>query len=386
VCFDHQQAWCPECRRDVIQAAPGELIGAYIGPVAKSAAVYLRYGIGLSYRNVQKILTDLFGLSMVPASVVGFDRRACAKGQGLYEDLHQKIEASEYLHADETSWRVDGKGAWLWYAGHAELAYFHVDAHRSGEVAQAVIGPRFEGVLNTDDYAAYNGVRVGARQSCLAHPLRDAREAQKLIESLQDKAPVAAPAKGFITRAKEFLEKLCQIGRQLRQGTLSRKQGACLKSPFQSQLRRLCAKELTWEPAETLRARLWKQRGCLLTFLDHPQIEPTNNQAEQSLRRSVILRKITFGSRSSEGARRHAVLTSLVMTAQRQGRDARAAVEALFTQPPSVVRKAFYRQGKPKRVHHHSTSVQQNKKFCRSCRGCGKDPPSEVSELHCSNF
>jgi transposase len=312
---------------------------------------------------------------MVPASVVGFDRRACEKGQGLYEDLHQKIQASEYLHADETSWRVDGKGAWLWYVGQAELAYFHVDAHRSGEVAQAVIGPLFEGVLNTDDYAAYNGVRVSARQSCLAHPLRDAREAQKLIESLEDKAPVSAPAKGFIARAKQFLEKLCQIGRQLRQGTLSPKQATGLKSPFQSQLRRLCAKPLTWKPAETLRSRLWKQRGCLLTFLDHPQIEPTNNQAEQSLRRSVILRKITFGSRSSEGAHRHAVLTSLVMTAQRQGRDARAAVEALFTQAPSVLRKAFYRQGQPKRGPHHSASVPRNKKSCRSCRGCGKDPP-----------
>jgi transposase len=255
------------------------------------------------------------------------------------------------------------------------LAYFHVDAHRSGEVAQAVIGPRFEGVLITDDYAAYNGVRVSARQSCLAHPLKDAREAQKLIESLEDKATVAAPAKGFIARAKEFLGKLCQIGRQLRQGTLSCKQGVSLKSGFQSQLRRLCAKQLPWEPAETLRARLWKQRGCLLTFLDHPQIEPTNNQAEQSLRRSVILRKITFGSRSSEGARRHAVLTSLVMTAQRQGRDARAAVQALFTQPPSMARKAFYRQGEAKRRHHPSASVRRKKKSCRSCRGCGKDPP-----------
>jgi len=373
VCFDHAQAWCPECRRDVLQAAAGELLGAYIGPVAKSAAVYLRYGIGRSYRNVQKIFTELFGLSMVPASVVGFDRSAWAKAQGLYEDLHQKIQASEYLHADETSWPVDGTGAWLWYAGHSELAYFHVDAHRSGEVAQAVIGPQFEGVLNTDDYAAYNGVRVSARQSCLAHPLRAAREAQKLIASLEDQAPVDQPAKGFIARAKEFLQKACQIGRQLRDGVLNRKQGAALKRPLGRQLRRLCARELAWEPAEALRCRLWKQRGCLLTFLDHPPIEPTNNQAEQSLRRSVILRKLTFGSRSPEGAQRHAVLTSVVMTAQRQGRDARAAVEALFTQTPAVARKAFYRreQPKPKRGRQGGAPVRKNE----PCRHSGKDPP-----------
>ena len=35
ICFTRQQAWCPSCERRLIQAAPGELLGSAIGPVAK---------------------------------------------------------------------------------------------------------------------------------------------------------------------------------------------------------------------------------------------------------------------------------------------------------------------------------------------------------------
>ena len=344
-CFDHAQAWCPDCRRPVQKAGEGEMIGSYIGPLAKSTAVYLRYGIGLSYRNVAKVFTDLFGLSMVPASVVGFDKASCGKAGELYEDLHQKIQASAYLHADETSWRVDGVNHWLWYAGHEELAYFHIDRHRSGEVAQEVIGHDFSGVLNTDDYAAYNGVKNKARQSCLAHPLRLARDARRTLESLESPLSQAqTQAISFFEDTEGLFKDACLTGAQMRQGTLKKTRPGPLIKKYKDRVDRHCAKTLAWEPAEKLRKRIIKQRNNLFTFIKYPEVQPTNNQAEQSLRRSVILRKITFGNRSDEGARRQAVLTSLIMTAQRQDRDPRAAIEQLLTRPAEEAQSAFYRK------------------------------------------
>ena len=47
-CFEHQQARCARCKRTVIQAAAGELLGAPIGPVAKSTAISLRYRRGFT--------------------------------------------------------------------------------------------------------------------------------------------------------------------------------------------------------------------------------------------------------------------------------------------------------------------------------------------------
>src|SRR4030042_1949734 len=72
----HHEAFCSHCNRPVVQAAEGELLNAPIGPVAKSAAIYLRYRIGMTYSKVQGGVRDLFGLKFVPASAVGFDRQA----------------------------------------------------------------------------------------------------------------------------------------------------------------------------------------------------------------------------------------------------------------------------------------------------------------------
>lgn len=99
-----------DCRRSVVGAGPDEIPNAFVGPQAKSTAAFLRYDIGISYRKVRMILNELFGLAVVPASLVGFDQRAAKRGRPLYEDVREKIRVSDVLHADETSWRNDGKG------------------------------------------------------------------------------------------------------------------------------------------------------------------------------------------------------------------------------------------------------------------------------------
>jgi len=68
-----------------------------------------------------------------------------------------------------------------------------------------------------------------------------------------------------------------------------------------------------------LQKRLIKHNAELLTFLDYPEIEPTNNRAERQLRPNVIMRKITFGNRSDIGAGNHQVIMSIIHMARLQG-------------------------------------------------------------------
>ena len=171
----HGQAFCPRCNRSVVQAGKDELLNAPIGPVAKSAAVYLRFRMGIPYRKVTALFRELFGLKFVPASALGFDRKAADRGRPIYEDLRQKIRASDVVHADETSWRNDGLNHYVWYAGHENLAFFHLDRHRSAEVARSIFGKNFQGTLIRDRYAAYNGIGLNW-QACLAHIITKAKE------------------------------------------------------------------------------------------------------------------------------------------------------------------------------------------------------------------
>jgi hypothetical protein len=90
---------------------------------------------------------ELFGLKFVPASALGFDRKAAVQGIPIYEDLRDKIRTSEVVHTDETSWRSDDVGYFVWFAGNENLSFFHLDRHRSAEVAKNIFGEDFDGIL-----------------------------------------------------------------------------------------------------------------------------------------------------------------------------------------------------------------------------------------------
>ena len=68
------------------------------------------------------------------------------------------------------------------------------------------------------------------------------------------------------------------------------------------------------EDAARFIKRLNKQRQHLLTFLYHNNVEPTNNQAERMLRPEVIARKTQRCNKTDAGARKHAVLGSILAT------------------------------------------------------------------------
>jgi hypothetical protein len=247
--YVHEQAFCARCRRPVLQAAPDEILHAPIGPVAKATAMYLRYEVGIPYRKVVEIFRVLFGLSYVPASLVGFDQKAAKMGTGLYEDPREKIRASPVAHADETSWRNDGIGHYVWFAGNENLAFFHIDRHRSAEVAKAIFGEKFAGTLVRDRYAAYNG--IGAHwQACLAHLITTLKEIHREHALLPqtDKDKHLFP---FTDRLKDLFTKACDIGQKLKSGDISQNSAPRMERHFLKELNNSCKQPLRFRPARS---------------------------------------------------------------------------------------------------------------------------------------
>ena len=120
------------------------------------------------------------------------------------------------------------------------------------------------------------------------------------------------------------MSRCCAIGRRRNLGELlySKAQGLI---PQLTKIRNeICMNTLKDAAAENLRKRITdpKRDGDrLFAFLEINRMEPTNNHAEQALRLPVIFRKISFGSRSLEGAQKLAVNLSLIGTARRQNKD-----------------------------------------------------------------
>lgn len=344
--YVHHQAWCPQCRRAVYQAAAGELPGKQIGPLTRAVAMHLRYDLQIPYRKAQHILKDLFGMPFVPASAMAFDRQATKKGLPLYEEIRVKLQASPVVHADETSWREDGQSHFVWFGGHQHLAFFQITPDRSSESAVLLLGKEFSGTLVSDDYAAYNAVEARDQQTCWAHLARAAKDIQKQMELTRP--PVKAPrSERFLKQVKGLGSRLCELGRQQREGQLKPAAARALIPGLEKRLQRIAGKPgLDYPPAETLRKRLMeKDRDKLFTFLAQTGVEPTNNHAERSIRPHVIMRKICNGTRSPEGSQSHAVLPSLLQTARRQGKQGVSFLFTLLTGTAEAARGALFGNG-----------------------------------------
>jgi len=88
----------------------------------------------------------------------------------------------------------------------------------------------------------------------------------------------------------------------------------------------------------TLAKRLRKHGDAIFRFLFDPAIPPTNNASEQTLRQSIIDRKITQGSRSLLGRQWNARIWTVPATCRKQGRSAwqflHAVLSAKYFQTP----------------------------------------------------
>ncbi len=60
---------------------------------------------------------------------------------------------------------------------------------------------------------------------------------------------------------------------------------------------------------------------AVIAFVKNPFLPPTNNEAERALRHAVIARRISFGTRTTEGSRAYAALLSVIETCRLRGQD-----------------------------------------------------------------
>ena len=342
--YVHQLAYCPGCRREVFQTAQGELRNCEIGPVTQAAAVFLRHEVKLSYRDVRKVFTGLFGMPFVPASAMAFSHRTAQRGATLYEDLRDKIRVADIAHGDETHWRIDGQGAYLWYAGNDQVDFFHADRSRGSEVAISIFGSAFPGNLVADSYAAYNAINPARRQACLAHLIRKAKDIGDRIELMPEKKR-DAQALRFCRSISKFMAICCRIDQRRKTHRVSFSMAQRHIPRLQRVLDRLCQQAIADPDAENMRQRITdpkRDAPHLFTFLEVNGMPPTNNHAEQALRLPVIFRKISFGSRSLLGAQATATNLSLLSTAKRQNRNPIALFQSILLQGHDTALSMLY--------------------------------------------
>lgn len=334
VCYRHEAGRCRKCRSWVRQAGQGELLRAMIGPNLRAASLFLQYDIGLTLRKVVRTVAGLAQFDFVPASLLRFGKEAAQQAKPLAQDVAEKLRACEANHADETYYRIDAKPAYVWFHGNEHLAHFSICGTRSGKVSRMVLGEDYSGGLHMDCYSGYDRHKTLIKQRCLAHLKRSAEAWCKLLPK------EARSSQAFFAAVTHWVKRGCAWHRKWKNsiGTEKDQEADWLRA----ELDRLQQMPTDSERAARLQKRIRRYCNEWLTFLDHPGVSPTNNLAEQALRAVVILRKLTFGSRTRAGAKRLGIMMTVIETAKRQGKSVLKFLGALFTLSPNESRRAMY--------------------------------------------
>jgi transposase len=217
-----------------------------------------------------------------------------------------------YTNVDETSWREDKRGAWLWVMATALVTVLMVHRRRSKEAAQTLMGKDFAGIAITDRYSAYLWVDCARRQLCWAHLDRDF---QAMVDRGGPSADVGLALQHESARMFKWWAWV-QEGRRDR-AWLVRKLPE-LKRAVRAALEAgvACGQEAT---AGTSNALL-ELFAALWTFATVEGVEPTNNLGERELRPAVQMRKLSFGTDSAVGSRFFERIMTAVMTLRRHKR------------------------------------------------------------------
>jgi IS1 family transposase len=275
-----------------------------IGPMLASFIVFAKLRLHLTISKTRELLRYWLGISLSKGSINKVLLEAGRATSCLQPELIAALRTSGLLHIDETSWKEHKITRWLWVAVGDQVVYFTVGA-RSLEVAQSIIGD-FSGVLMTDGYLTYRS--LANRIRCWAHL---DRKAKALAESYDKSASLFGLR---MVRALQSMQDSIYKMREMSQE--HRKEEATLADKTRIEVLAECIKQVDArnEKARAFAGEILNDIQAIFRILKEPDLPLTNNRAEQAIRPLVILRKISYGSKTDEGSRALTLLASVTTT------------------------------------------------------------------------
>jgi transposase len=269
------------------------------------------------------ILERETGIELSRATLDGWVMRVGELLRPITAAMGQELLSGTYIQADETTVGVqmhDGRGknhrAYLWqYSRPSSPVVFDFRMGREREGPKLFLG-KFEGILQSDGYGAYDhiGGEGMVHAACWAHARRKFFEAVKLNPKDETSIRIVAQINELFAidaRARQEglspmdrhvlrLEKAKPLLEQIKAAIVAARGSALPKSALAN--------------ACTYTLSLWTRLG---RFLEYPELELSNNLAENAMRPIAIGRKNWIHLGSKEAGPRVAAIISIIETCRR---------------------------------------------------------------------
>jgi len=197
---------------------------------------------------------------------------------------------------------------WLWTFVATGFTVFVLRPTRKATVLTETIGLDFTGIINCDRAKMY--FQHPTLQWCWAHLKRDF---QALIDS--DDHQLKRLGRDLMRETNTLFAEYSRS----RDGTITRSELQQNLAPVCHEVESLLLRGFG-TGAHGMCKQLHEHRDHLWTFLQNPNVEPTNNEAERSLRHGVIWRKLSFGTQSERGDRFVQIMLTVIETCRQQKR------------------------------------------------------------------
>lgn len=326
--------WCAKCQQVHYAPLPQPVVaGGLAGPNLTALVGFLKGVCHASFSTIRKFLRDVVKVTISRGQLAKLVQKVSASLEATYEELLSALPDQSVLNVDETGHKDEGQRLWTWCFRASLFTLFRIDPSRGSDVLIDVLGTEFNGLLGCDYFSAYRkfmndcDVRV---QFCLAHLIRDV----KFLVEHPNRAN------------RRYGELLLNHLRKLF-GVIHRRDSYASDASFRRTLAAV-RNDLVYDAfthlpdtseAGNLADRFAVHMDSYFRFITEPDLEPTNNAAEQAIRFVAIHRRLTQGTRGSAGQHWCERMWTVVVSCAQQGRSVfqfvQSAVQAYFQGTPS---------------------------------------------------
>ncbi len=302
--FNRLKYRCETCGIRLVAHLPEGVPFSAFGPKLMALVSHLTGNFHLAKREAIELIKNLYEVDISEGSVANIEENVSDALDPIYERIHhQVVHGILTRHFDETSWRDSGKRNYVWIATNTKAACYRIDPNRSQEAFFRFIGTARTVASVTDRYNVYNTLE-GPHQYCLAHLIRDFHS---FAERKGEDGRIGAQIEKELRRA-------CGIHDRWRDKKLSDRQRRAQLIQSKKRLANAFDDAIANGSDELAYLCLRLDEKHLWAFISTPGMEPTNNIAERDLRKLVLWRKKSYGTRSARGKRFVERITSVVET------------------------------------------------------------------------
>jgi hypothetical protein len=313
--YERYRVECYECGHKFYSKHPDCPKEGNFGILLLLYMVMLKFHLRGPIRKVQEYLQHAHSFIISPKGLLDSLNRVGNVCHKEYDRVLVRIRNSKWCYIDETSIKVNRDKWWLWiFRSDQNDVLVVIRKSRGSKVVREILGQEWNRPIISDGWSAYN--YITNVQRCWSHLIRE-------VDAIKD----------FSDNGYKMSEKVHSVFKDLKENLkndVEMNDRIKHKEMLEERLSEIVIEFKPYPELKKTVTYLENGMGKWFTCLLNPGMEPTNNLAEQTIRESVIYRKIIGAFRSEEGSQNYQHISSLLTSWKLQEKNIWEELELLL--------------------------------------------------------